>query len=158
MKKTSKILLYKDRLTGHKDAIVGLHSPQGAKGGLLVSVSRDGRLKVWDLFEREFVLKRFLNRRENAVEDTGQKVELGALDMIESALFNDKSVFCGYSDGSICAWNMKEGTLIYNFEGHDDKVSGMVWLTPDIFVSSSFDQSLIFWDALVNFLLNTRRG
>ncbi len=149
MKKTSKILLYKDRLTGHKDAIVGLHSPQGLKGGLLVSVSRDGRLKVWDLFEREFVLKRFLCRQDNAIEDTGQKVELGPLDMIESALFNEKSVFCGYSDGAIYAWNMKEGTLIYHFEGHDDKVSGMAWLTPDIFVSCSYDQTIIFWDALV---------
>lgn len=71
MKKTSKILLYKDKLSGHKDAIVGLHSPQGPKGGLLVSVSRDGRLKVWNLFDRDFALKRVLIKGKAAPEDTG---------------------------------------------------------------------------------------
>jgi len=30
-------------------------------------------------------------------------------------MFNRATVFCGYSDGSIYAWNMNTGTLIYQF-------------------------------------------
>jgi WD40 repeat protein len=46
----------------------------------------------------------------------------------------------------------KEGTLVYHFEGHDDKITGMEWLIPDRFCTSSFDQTVIFWDALVDYL------
>jgi WD40 repeat protein len=105
--KGTKVLLYKDKLTGHKESIVGLHSPQGPKGGILVSVSRDGRLKVWNLFERDFILKRCLLKNAKSPEDVGQKIDHSSMDMIESCLFSDKTVFCGYADGSICAWNMK---------------------------------------------------
>ena len=56
--KTQKTLLYKEKMRAHKDAIVGIYSPQGPKGGLLVSVSRDGGLIVSDLFERKLLLKR----------------------------------------------------------------------------------------------------
>jgi len=147
--KQSKIRLYKDKLKGHKDSLVEVYSPQGNKGGLLVSISRDCKLKVWNLFERELVLKKFLNRHSTGSQaDTDQKVELGSLDMVESVLFNDKTVFCGFGDGSIYAWNMKEGTLIYHFEGHDDKITTMLWLGPDTFCTSSFDSTVIFWDAL----------
>lgn len=145
----TKIKFYKDKLSGHRDSIVAIYSPQGPKGGILVSVSRDGRLKVWDLLKRDFILKRVLIKGNQAQEDTGQKVNITEMDMVESALFNERTVFCGYSDGSINAWNMKEGSLIYNFEGHDDIVSGLQWLTPDRFCSVSYDQTLIFWDSMV---------
>lgn len=105
--KGTKVLLYKDKLTGHKESIVNVYSPQGPKGGILVSVSRDGRLKVWNLFERDFILKRVLLKNMKATEDVGQKIEVSPMDMIDSCLFTDKTVFCGYADGTICAWNMK---------------------------------------------------
>lgn len=105
--KGTKVLLYKDKLSGHKESIVGVHSPKGPKGGILVSVSRDGRLKVWNLFDRDFIIKRCLLKHGNAPEDVGQKIDLPLLDMIESCLFSEKTVFGGYTDGSICAWNMK---------------------------------------------------
>ena len=145
----TKLKFYKDKLSGHRDTIVNIYSPQGPKGGILVSVSRDGRLKVWDLIERGYIVKRILMKAAHAAEDIGQKVEFGPMDMVESVLFSEKTVYCGYSDGSIYGWNMKEGTLIYNFEGHDDAVTGLIWLTPDRFVSCSFDQTIIFWDVLV---------
>ena len=50
----------------------------------------------------------------------------------------------------------KEGNLVYYFEGHDDKVTGMEWLNPDRFCTTSFDQTLIFWDALVKEMLSDR--
>lgn len=107
--KGTKVLLYKDKLTGHKESIVGVYSPQGPKGGILVSVSRDGRLKVWNLFERDFILKRVLLKNMKATEDVGQKIDVAPMDMIDACLFSEKTVFCGYADGTICAWNMKVG-------------------------------------------------
>lgn len=154
--KGTKLLLYKDKLSGHRDTIVGVYSPHGDKGGILVSLSCDGRLKVWNLVNREFMLKRILYRNGKSQEDTGQKNEIGPLEYIESCLFNEKTVFCGYADGAIFGWNMKEGNLVYHFEGHDDKISSMVWLYPDRFVTSSYDQTLIFWDAMVVFFPNPR--
>jgi WD40 repeat protein len=145
----TKLKFYKDKLSGHRDTIVNIYSPQGPKGGILVSVSRDGRLKVWDLIERGYIIKRILTKAAHAAEDIGQKVEFGPMDAIESALFSEKTIYCGYCDGAIYGWNMKEGTLIYNFEGHDDAVTGLAWLTPDRFVSCSYDQTIIFWDVLV---------
>ena len=70
--------------------------------------------------------------------------------MVESVLFSERTVFCGYTDGSIFAWNIMEGKLLFHFEGHDDKVSGLAWITPDKFVSCSYDQTIVFWDALVS--------
>lgn len=118
--KGTKVLLYKDKLTGHKESIVGVYSPQGPKGGILVSVSRDGRLKVWNLFERDFILKRVLLKNSKATEDVGQKIDVSPMDMIDSCLFSDKTVFCGYADGTICGWNMKVLTI---YSGRKSSVS-----------------------------------
>lgn len=147
--KGSKFSMYNYKLLGHREGIVGVHSPQGDKGGLLVSVSRDGRLKVWNVYDKKLLLRRVLIRGQDAPEDTGDKSEVGPLDVVESTLFSEKTVFCGYADGQIHGWNMKEGTHIYQFEGHDDRISGMTWLSPDRFISSSYDQTLIYWDAMI---------
>ena len=44
---------------------------------------------------------------------------------------------------------MKSGELIYKYQGHEDKVSGMEWIDPNTFASCSYDQTLVFWDCLV---------
>lgn len=148
--KFPKIFLYKDKLKGHKDSVTHLYSPQGVKGNILISVSRDGRLKGWDLYGRGFIMRKVLLRGEAAVDDVGGKAETsGVFEAVESALFNERTAFCGYGDGAIYGWNMKEGNLIYDLQGHTDKVTGMVWTSPDRFISCSFDQTLIYWDLLV---------
>ena len=40
--KIVKTRAFKDRLKGHKDTIISLYSPEGDKGGLLLSASKDG--------------------------------------------------------------------------------------------------------------------
>jgi WD40 repeat protein len=148
--KFPKIYLYKDKLKGHKDSVTHLYSPQGTKGNILVSVSKDGRLKGWDLYGRGFVMRKVLVRGENAIDDAGGKTESpGVFESVESALFNERTAFCGYGDGAIYGWNMKEGNLIYDLQGHTDKVISMIWTSPDRFISASFDQTLIYWDLLV---------
>ena len=50
--KKLKSRAYKDRLKGHKDTIIYLHSPQGPEGGLLYSGSADFAFRAWDLVKR----------------------------------------------------------------------------------------------------------
>lgn len=69
------------------------------------------------------------------------------LSLVECCMFNKETVFLGYSDGSIYAWNMKSGTLIYSYQGHEDKVSALVWIDLNTFASSSFDSTIVFWDS-----------
>lgn len=43
--KIVKTRAFKDRLKGHKETIIVLHSPYGAAGGLLLSASKDGLIR-----------------------------------------------------------------------------------------------------------------
>lgn len=97
--------------------------------------------------------------REDEANSERQKEAFDPLNLVESCIFNQKTVFCGYSDGAIYAWNMKSGDLIYKYQGHEDKVSGMEWIDPNQFTSCSYDQTLVFWDCLVRipFLLSPFR-
>lgn len=122
----------------------------------MVTVSKDGCLRGWDVFERKKISKLILDKEKlDSPKDEEQqnsdrdKEAFDPLNLVECCIFNQKTVFCGYSDGSIYAWNMKSGELIYKYQGHEDKVSSMEWIDPNTFVSSSYDQTLVFWDCLV---------
>jgi WD40 repeat protein len=147
---------FKHRLYGHKESICGVFSPQGDKGGILVTVSKDGYLRAWDVFQKKKITTQSLNRDpERPVAEGDDSSHKGSekfdpFEIIESCIFNQKTVFCGYSDGSIYAFNMKTGNLIYKFQGHEDKVSSMVWIDPHTFVSSSYDETIVFWDSMVS--------
>ncbi len=130
------LVLYKDKLFGHNGSICGIFSPGGDKGGILVTVSKDGCLRGWDVFERKKISKLYLHKDggESSLEETSGGKKAGAFDplnVLECCIFNQKTVFCGYSDGSIYAWNMKGGELIYKFQGHEDKVTGIEWIDPN---------------------------
>ena len=45
MKKVVKSRAFKDRLKGHRDAVIALHSPEGPNAGILVSASKDGGVR-----------------------------------------------------------------------------------------------------------------
>lgn len=126
------LVLYKDKLFGHNGSICGIFSPGGDKGGIIVTVSKDGCLRGWDVFERKKISKLYLNKDgvENSNDDK-KPTAFDPLNVLECCIFNQKTVFCGYSDGSIFAWNMKGGDLIYKLQGHEDKVSGMEWIDPN---------------------------
>ena len=152
--KILRLKQYKDKLKGHPLSIVGIYSPEGEKGGQIFSLSQDGCLRAWNVYERRKLKKLYLKRsadkdidsKDASQSQVGDKQAFDPLDVIESCMFNKATVFCGYSDGSIYAWNMNTGTLIYQFQGHEDKVSALEWLDPNSFASSSYDQTIVFWD------------
>jgi F-box and WD-40 domain protein 1/11/F-box/WD-40 domain protein 7 len=45
MKKVVKTRAFKDRLKGHKDAVITLYSPEGPSSGVLFSASKDGCIR-----------------------------------------------------------------------------------------------------------------
>ncbi len=45
MKKVVKTKAYKDRLKGHKDAVITLFSPDGPDSTFLLSASKDGSIR-----------------------------------------------------------------------------------------------------------------
>lgn len=146
-------------LRGHKEAICGIYSPQGEKGRLLITVSKDGCLRGWDVYERKKISKVILKRdipeeiEENVdkEEKSAKKIKaFDAMSIIESCIFNENVVFCGYSDGSIYTYNMKSGNIVYKYQGHEDKISGMEWIDYNAFVTASYDETIVFWDTLVN--------
>jgi F-box and WD-40 domain protein 1/11/F-box/WD-40 domain protein 7 len=50
--KKLKSRAFKDRLKGHKDSIIYLHSLDGPEGGILYSGSSDFAFRAWDLVNR----------------------------------------------------------------------------------------------------------
>jgi WD40 repeat protein len=58
--KALRLRIYKDKLFGHNESICGIYSPSGEKGGILVTVSKDGCLRGWDVFERKKISKIYL--------------------------------------------------------------------------------------------------
>jgi WD40 repeat protein len=141
--KALRLRLYKDKLFGHNESICGIYSPQGEKGGILVTVSKDGCLRGWDVFERRKISKLYLKREEpEEKEDSVSSKETEAFDplnVVECCIFNQKTAFCGYSDGSIYAWNMKTGEIVYRYQGHEDKVTGIQWIDFNSFATCSYD-------------------
>lgn len=63
--KALRLRIYKDKLFGHNESICGIYSPSGEKGGILVTVSKDGCLRGWDVFERKKISKIYLQREPN---------------------------------------------------------------------------------------------
>ena len=118
--KSFKLKLYEKKLTGHQQEIVAFNTPQGPEGGILISISKDSLLRVWDLFEESSKIKNYLSKFTN---EEGEGIETMDLSQEEReeleetierdrkenpltcAIFNQKTVFCGYKDGSIYAWN-----------------------------------------------------
>jgi hypothetical protein len=60
--KVVKSRAFKDRLKGHKEAIIALCSPYGREGYLLLSASKDGSIRAWDLVKRTITNRLLLSR------------------------------------------------------------------------------------------------
>lgn len=141
---------YKSKLTGHTDAIVNLYSVEGEAGTILASISCDGNLRVWDCLNKKVMEKKYLRRFQDDIDEDGNLIskKMYASEYIDKACFNAKTVFCTYPDGSIYAWNMKSGELIYTFKGHDDRITDILMINNSTFATCSYDQTVVIWDSL----------
>lgn len=133
--------LYKKKLMGHSDAVCDLFSFAGEMGGLLVSISCDGHLRVWDLVSEKFE-KKFLRRFPDEFDEEGTVKRLHTMDFIDHAGFTEKIIYCTYPDGTIYAWNMKSGELVYTFQGHDDKITAIIIINSTTFATCSYDHTV----------------
>ncbi|OMJ92964.1 hypothetical protein SteCoe_4185 [Stentor coeruleus] len=129
--KTIKSRAYKDRLKGHKDTILILHSPDGPEGHLLVSGSADGIIRAWDLKARTTKFKLQLERPEGKQEITCYS-------------FQSSQVFVGYSDGEIVSYSLEDGHLIGIFKGHTGAITSIKHMNN--LITSSQDNTIRIWN------------
>ena len=89
--KPIKTFAFKDRLRGHKDAVIGLSAPNGAEGGILFSGSKEGRFRgkenfilsmheknsetAWDLNQRTILSKMYLSKQGVQIEEKQQDMQ-----------------------------------------------------------------------------------
>ena len=141
---------YKSKLSGHTDAIVNIYIVYGETGSTLASISCDGNLRVWDCLNKRVDEKKYLRRFPEDQDEDGNLIvkKLYASEYIDKACFNAKTVFCTYPDGSIYAWNMKEGELLYTFKGHDEKITDIIMVNDSTFATCSYDCTVVIWDSL----------
>ncbi|EGR31452.1 myosin heavy chain kinase, putative [Ichthyophthirius multifiliis] len=174
MKKVFKSKAYKDKLKGHQDGVIKMYAPYGPESGLLLSVSKDGCIRAWDLIERKITTKLHVNREGNdpsvisqnqnenegqqsndesndqAIKEDQQKKikENKNIDQFSAACFSENSIYGGFEDGLICSWNIKSGELTSLYKGHSKQITQLEFLNSRLLVSSSLDESIRVWDTM----------
>jgi len=64
----------------------------------------------------------------------------------------------GYSDGSICIWDLKKSVITAKFNGHKSEITALCFCKSGLLVSGSRDTDIIFWDIMVEQGLFKLRG
>lgn len=122
---------YKDRLKGHKHAVVALHTPEGPDGSRLISASADGMVRFWNVRQRE-------RERKFIIE----KPNINA--HILCYFFSEESVFVGYDDSTFLAYNLATGALRFQMEGHSGSINAIDGDEKAIY-SGSHDRTVRVW-------------
>jgi len=126
-----KARAYKDRLKGHKDAVLCLCAPSGHEGSILISGSAEGMVRVWDLKQRQCLKKLRLKK-------PGQSAELLCF------LFTGQQTCVGYSDGMLCAYDLEAGELASEMMGHEGSVNALC-CDDKVVYSGSQDATVRVW-------------
>ncbi len=117
---------------GHQDTICALAAVPGhAK---VVSASRDGLTKVWDL-----------KRDSVSILHTESDCYPTALSVFPAGFF----MVAGTSDGALKMWNLESGEIVRHLNGHQAMITSLVIThSGRQFVSASQDHSLRIWDSM----------
>ncbi|CAD8059262.1 unnamed protein product [Paramecium sonneborni] len=150
--KQIKSKAFKDRLKGHKDAIITLISPYGINGNYLYSASRDGNVKSWDLLNRQIASKFLISKisDDTTVQDQDENQQTTKGNIICAATFSESNIYVGYDDGFIKSNNIKTGESVYSYQGHKAQVTSIHFLNIRQLASSSLDGTVRLWDTTSN--------
>ena len=129
MKQVSRA--YKDRLKGHKHAVIALHTPEGPEGSRLISASADGMVRFWNVRQRE-------RERKFIIPKPSLNSQLLCY------FFRTDDVFVGYDDSSLLAYDLASGTLRFQMEGHTGSINAIDGDEQAVY-SGSHDRTVRVW-------------
>lgn len=125
----------------HGDRVNGLaYSPDGTK---LVSASRDGTVKVWDLGNGREVL----TYRGHAEKVEPENEKLNVLKVPGVAFGPDGKTIASSGGKEIHVWDAATGKLLHTLAGHSQPVRGLAFgPDPNTLISGGDDRKVIVWD------------
>lgn len=158
---------FKNKLKRHKDAVLHLHSIDGADGSILISGSADHSVRVWDLktnflsqridIQRptEDKIMKYKNSKGDPSFQKPDRVLMNKEYMLPRAkqnrfiicfCFKDQRIYTGYDDGLILCWNYETGEMVFPMIGHTNRVNCIVNTQTQYMLSTSNDCSIRQWD------------
>jgi U3 small nucleolar RNA-associated protein 12 len=105
------------------------------------------RIHVWNV--RQGTLKMTLD-----IPNAKQKIYVSKLCVNEG----ENILAAGYSDGSICIWDLKKKTISNKFTGHKSEITALCFSKTGHLISGSKDTDIIFWDIMAEQGLFKLRG
>ncbi|CEM27564.1 unnamed protein product [Vitrella brassicaformis CCMP3155] len=142
---SAKPKLYKEKLRGHRHAVVYLSKPDGAEGPFLLSMAADGTLRLWNLPKKTMAKKLDLSLLpDEEGEEAGRPMAAAAVTigakrrshlcvLSYQLTFALQRAFGGTSEGTIIQWNLESGAFIGEYGGHTsgDAVTALEIIEPD---------------------------
>jgi F-box and WD-40 domain protein 1/11/F-box/WD-40 domain protein 7 len=132
MKKGSRA--FKDKLKGHKHAVVALHAPEGPEGSRLVSASADGMVRFWNISRRECENKFLISKPSTRAQ-------------LLCYLFRPQALYVGYDDSSLAAYDITTGAELFPLEGHEGAINALEANDATNVYSGSHDKTVRVWQA-----------
>lgn len=123
---------FKDKLKGHKHAVVALHAPEGPEGSRLISASADGMVRFWNIGKRECENKFVL-------------VKSSARAQLLCYLFRVETLYVGYDDHSLLGYDMTTGVERLSLEGHEGAINALEASEETKVYSGAQDRTVRVW-------------
>ena len=138
-------LVLRGEFTGHSGWVTGICTGNADRENVLVSVSRDRSLLIWDLT---------IDRMNGKITNVGGKARralTGHSHFIQDVVLSSDNNFAltGSWDTSMRLWDLNAGRTTYQFRGHSKDVMS-VTMSPDNrqIISASRDKTLKLWNTL----------
>jgi WD40 repeat protein len=137
----------KQSLIGHSDHVISI-AINPVDTSLVLTASRDGTVRYWDLDTGELVLSSSGTASSYSINDTANDFQSVAISPDgTTAVFGTGTFYSNGPANEVLLWDLANWQVIHKFTGH----TGGIWdvmFTPDgtQAVSASGDSSLIIWN------------